>query len=185
MGTGRAMIGAHPPDAAGRFGRRKSGSEAEACNLHRKRSAPLENIRIRRLKVEDAADISRIYGAITLKPVEADFKRIVENHARQEEDACFVAEVDGRPVGFMISYILTGAFGISKSAWIATFGVDPEHMGEGIGASLAREVFKFYRTMGIDNVYTSVRWDSTDLLSFFKTLGFDRSNFINLRKVLA
>jgi hypothetical protein len=29
-----------------------------------------------------------------------------------------------------------------------------------------------------------VRWDSTDMLSFFKTLGFDRSNFINLRKVL-
>jgi len=144
----------------------------------------LENVRIRKLKIEDASDINRIYSAITSKPLEADFKRIVENHARQKEDACFVAEVDGKPVGFMISYILTAGFGISKSAWIATFGVAPEHMGEGIGASLAQEVFKFYKSMGIDNVYTSVRWDSTDLLSFFKTLGFDRSNFINLRKVL-
>jgi N-acetylglutamate synthase-like GNAT family acetyltransferase len=57
-------------------------------------------------------------------------------------------------------------------------------MGQGIGASLAKEIFSYYRDIGIENVYTSVRWDSTDLLSFFKTLGFDRSNFINLRKVI-
>ncbi|RPJ10835.1 MAG: GNAT family N-acetyltransferase, partial [Desulfobacteraceae bacterium] len=40
------------------------------------------------------------------------------------------------------------------------------------------------REKGIKDVYTSVRWDSVDLLSFFKTLGFDRSNFINLKKSL-
>ena len=34
------------------------------------------------------------------------------------------------------------------------------------------------------DIYTSVRWDSTDLLSFFKTLGFQRSDFINLHKSL-
>ena len=32
--------------------------------------------------------------------------------------------------------------------------------------------------------FASVRWDSVDFLPFFKTLGFDRSNFINLRKEL-
>jgi ribosomal protein S18 acetylase RimI-like enzyme len=57
-------------------------------------------------------------------------------------------------------------------------------MGRGIGESLAKEIFKIYKETGITSVYTSVRWDSTDLLSFFKTLGFDRSNFINLRKIL-
>jgi N-acetylglutamate synthase-like GNAT family acetyltransferase len=71
-----------------------------------------------------------------------------------------------------------------KSAWIATLGVDPTCMGQGIGESLAKEIFSYYKGQGIENVYTSVRWDSTDLLSFFKTLGFDRSNFINLRKVI-
>jgi len=84
----------------------------------------------------------------------------------------------------MISYILTAGFGMAKSAWIATLGVDPNCMGQGIGASLAEEIFKYYKSQGIENVYTSVRWDSTDMLSFFKTLGFDRSNFINLRKTV-
>jgi len=141
-------------------------------------------MRYRRLEIEDAEQIARIYAAITRKPVSDDFQRVVEDHARREDGACFVAEMNGRVIGFMLSTILTAGFGMAKSAWIATLGVSPDHMGQGIGAGLAEQVFAYYRTHGIENVYTSVRWDSTDMLSFFKTLGFDRSNFINLRKVL-
>jgi ribosomal protein S18 acetylase RimI-like enzyme len=136
------------------------------------------------MRVEDADSIGAIYAAITRKPVQADFKQLVAAHARREEDACFVAELDGDIVGFMISYILTLGFGIEKSAWIATLGVNPQYWGQGVGAILADKVFAFYKAQGITNVYTSVRWDSPDLLSFFKTLGFDRSNFINLRRML-
>lgn len=144
----------------------------------------MENIRIRELTAADAEDIADIYASIVRKPVEADFKALIEKHARSENDICFVAELHGRVIGFMISYILTFGFGIEKSAWIATLGVDPDHMGRGIGDRLAREIFTLYKNMGISRVYTSVRWDSTDLLSFFKTLGFDRSKFINLKKEL-
>jgi ribosomal protein S18 acetylase RimI-like enzyme len=144
----------------------------------------VENVVIRRLHPADADEISRIYSAITQKRVRADFKQLVEGHAIEQKDACFVAELDGQVIGFMISYILTLGFGIEKSAWIATLGINPKYMGQGIGAGLAQKVFQFYRDEGVHNVYTSVRWDSTDLLSFFKTLGFDRSNFINLRKIL-
>jgi len=144
----------------------------------------VDKVLIRHLQKNDADDITRIYADITMKPVDPDFKRVVEEHAQREDQACFVAEQDGTVVGFMISYILTAGFGMPKSAWIATLGVDPNCMGRSIGASLAKEIMKHYQAQGVENVYTSVRWDSTDLLSFFKTLGFDRSNFINLRKVL-
>ncbi|MGB9436677.1 MAG: GNAT family N-acetyltransferase [Desulfobacterales bacterium] len=144
----------------------------------------MDKVQTRKLHKEDAPEISRIYAAITRKAVNSDFKRVVEEHALRDDEACFVAEHEGKIVGFMISYILTGGFGMTKSAWIATLGVDPDFMGTGIGAGLAEETFKYYKTQGIENVYTSVRWDSTDLLSFFKTLGFDRSNFINLRKII-
>ncbi len=144
----------------------------------------MDKVQIRHLQKNDADEISRIYADITMKPVDPDFKRVVEEHAQREDQACFVAEQDGTVVGFMISYILTAGFGMPKSAWIATLGVDPNCMGRSIGASLAKEIMKHYQAQGVENVYTSVRCDSTDLLSFFKTLGFDRSNFINLRKVL-
>lgn len=144
----------------------------------------MNKVKIRRLQKEDAEEISRIYAAITMKAVDPDFKRVVEDHAQRDDGACFVAQREDKVVGFMISYILTAGFGIAKSAWIATLGVDPNFMGQGIGESMAKEIFKYYSAQGIENVYTSVRWDSTDLLSFFKTLGFDRSNFINLRKII-
>jgi len=150
----------------------------------RKRESSVDNVQIRKLQKKDAAEVSRIYAAITLQPVDPDFKRVVEEHAETEDEACFVAESEGKVVGFMISYILTAGFGMPKSAWIATLGVDPERMGQSIGATLAQEILNYYKARGVENVYTSVRWDSTDLLSFFKTLGFNRSNFINLRKVL-
>lgn len=144
----------------------------------------MENVLIRRLRVEDTDDISRIQAAITQKPVNIDFKGVVEEQSRKMENASFVAEIQGRVVGFMISYILSGGFGIEKSAWIAMLGVEPKYMGRGIGKKLAEEIFRFYRERNIIHIYTSVRWDSVDLLSFFKTLGFDRSNFINIKKVL-
>lgn len=144
----------------------------------------MENFNIRRLRVDDADAITKIYAAITRRSVEPDFKKVVEGHAQNGEEACFIAEHQGKIVGFMISYILTAGFGETKSAWIATVGVDPDFMGQGIGAEMARKIFEIYKAAGIEKVYTSVRWDSTDLLSFFKTLGFDRSEFINLKKAI-
>ena len=142
----------------------------------------MKNIVIREMKKDDVDDISAIYSNIIQKPVHPGFNSLIEQHAQKEKDVCLVAELDGQVVGFMISYILTLGFGIEKSAWIATLGVKPEYMGQDIGKKLAHKIFEYYRSAGIENVYTSVRWDSPDLLSFFKTLGFDRSNFINLRK---
>ena len=144
----------------------------------------MENISVRALKKEDAEEIIRIHAAITKGPVESDFKRVIEEHVQRGGNTSLVAEIQGRVVGYMITYILSGGFGIEKSAWIALLGVDPKFMGRGIGMRLAREVFTFCDKKGIKNIFTSVRWDSADMLSFFKTLGFDRSNFINLKRTL-
>lgn len=143
------------------------------------------DIVIRKLEEGDAGDVSEIYGLITQKPVGPDFTRLVVEHAhRDDHEAPFVAELDGRVVGFMISYIVTLGFGAEENAYIATMGVHPRYMGQGIGTEMTKEVFKFYKARGVDNVYTSVRWDSTDLLSFCKTMGFKRSDFINLQREL-
>ena len=144
----------------------------------------VENLQIRKIKAEDASDIGSIQAAITKSPTNIDFRQIIEDQVRKDEDVSFVAEIDGKVVGYMISYIVFGGFGLEKGAWIATLGVDPKFMGQGIGKRLAEEILEVYRKKSINDIYTSVRWDSVDLLSFFKTLGFDRSNFINLRKEL-
>ena len=100
------------------------------------------NFLIRKIKIEDADDMGRIMAAITKSPVEIDFRQIIEEQVQSDKDASFVAEIDGKVVGFMISHIVYGGFGLEKSAWIVTLGVDPQFMGRDMGKKLAEEIFR-------------------------------------------
>jgi len=144
----------------------------------------LQNLIIRNLEVRDSDDISRIQEAITKELSAIDYHKIVKEEVKKDNSVNVVAELDGKVVGFIITYILYGGFGLQKSAWIGLFGVEPKYMGSGIGKRMAKEVFDELMKMDIKNIFTSVKWDSVDLLSFFKSLGFDRCEFINLKKVI-
>ncbi len=135
---------------------------------------------IRTLKVEDAEAVRRIHSSITKGEDGIDYRRTIQAVVSGGQHVALAAEVDGVVAGYMISYLLFGGFGLAKSAWITNLGVDPKHMGQGIGKSLAHQVLKEYEKQGVSHVYTAVRWDSVDMLSFFRTMGFDRSILINL-----
>ena len=142
----------------------------------------MEKIVIRRLQVGDASKIGSICADITQTPVAEDFIQMLTEQPLKKEDLSFVAELDGEVIGYMISTIMSGIFGIKRSAWISTMGVAPAYMGQGIGENLAQKTFQMAKAAGLEDIYTSVQWDSPDLLSYFKTMGFDRSKFINLLK---
>jgi ribosomal protein S18 acetylase RimI-like enzyme len=144
----------------------------------------VENVTIRKLKVEDIESVVEVHRSITQNPDIEDFQIALKEMAGLESSACFVADANGRIIGYMVSYILSGSFGIQPSAWITMVGVHPEYMGKGIGKELATTVFGYYKSKKINRVMTSVRWYDADLLSFFRTLGFDRSEFIPLQKPL-
>jgi len=144
----------------------------------------LQNLIIRNLEIGDSEDISRIQESITKEPSTIDYHKIVQEEVKKDNSVNVVAELDGKVVGFIITYILHGGFGLEKSAWIGLFGVEPKYMGSGIGKRMAKEVFDELAKINIKNIFTSVKWDSVDLLSFFKSLGFDRCEFINLKKVI-
>ncbi|MDB9822193.1 GNAT family N-acetyltransferase [Deltaproteobacteria bacterium] len=145
----------------------------------------MDKIVVRKLRKKDADAVSRIYDSIVKTSEKIDFKRIFEEQDQQGSGfTAFVAEIEGTILGYMISYIISGGFGIDKSAWITMLGVEPKCMGQGIGRSLAKEARSLFKARGINSIYTTVEWDSTDMLSFFKTLGFDRSDIINLHKVI-
>ncbi len=91
-----------------------------------------------------------------------------------------VAEEGGAVVGFIVGDIKEWSFGVERTGWIEIVGVNPEHMGRGIGKALGEALVSYFRDVGIKEVYTSVKWDSGDLIEFFKSIGFDKSGFINL-----
>jgi len=145
----------------------------------------VDTIRIRPLQAHDADDVWRIFRLITKSAVLIDYTQALEDHLASHTSASFVAESGGRVVGFMFGTIIACGFGLlDKSAWITMLGVDPEYMGQGIGKRVAEAIFSQCKEKGINTVYSSVLWDAGDLLSFFKTLGFTRCDFINLQKTL-
>ena len=90
---------------------------------------------------------------------------------------CFIATSQGSIAGF-------ACYDSTCKDFFGPIGLSENFQRQGIGKALGKEIFELYSKKGIKNIYTSVRWDSTDMLSFFKTLGFVRSSFINLRKEL-
>ena len=149
-----------------------------------KEKKPLKTIKIRKLRVKDLPQVIRIEEAITKAKVGQPKKACLRDHIQKEGSVSFVALSEGQVVGFLISEILTNSFGLDQSGWIENFGILPSHMGQGIGRALANYLFQVYRKKKIFEIHTSVRWDSVDLLSFFKSTGFDHSGFINLYKKL-
>ena len=109
---------------------------------------------------------------------------MVEDHLRKQTGVGFAASRDGQVVGFIIGEIKGEGFGLEQSGWIEVVGVHPSQMGIGIGQALAEGLFDFFKKRKVRDVYTAVRWDAVDMLSFFKSVGFDRSTFINLIKRL-
>lgn len=144
----------------------------------------LDMLEIRGLTLEDIDPILAIYSQIIGQPADDDFKQFIVHQVAQKENISLVAVIQGKVAGYMISSFHSGIFGMPRSAWISALGVHPQYMGQGIGEKLGRKILQEYQQAGIREVYTSVRWDSADILSFFKNLGFEHSSFINLRKSL-
>ena len=71
-------------------------------------------------------------------------------------------------------------FGLERSGWVEMIEVEPKLMGEGIGKTLGEALLSVFNKERIKEVYTTIECDSGDLIEFFKSIGFDKSSFINL-----
>ena len=142
----------------------------------------MTSIKIRQLELRDKAAIFEIQEAITKHKADKDWEQLVEGYIKNSGDTSLVAEEDSKVVGFMLGDIKTYGFGVPRSGWIEVIGVHPRHMGSGIGKKLGNELIKIFKGKKVKHIFTSVRWDSGDLIAFFKSIGFERSNFTNLER---
>lgn len=141
-------------------------------------------MKIRPLTEKDFDYVAKIQEAIMKKKVSGRLERRMQEYIKKDSEACLVAEAEGKVVGFVIGDIKDWGFGVEKSGWLEIIGIHPKYMGQGIGKELGKKLLEHFKSKGIKNVYTVARWDSGDLLAFFKSIGFDRSDFINLEKRL-
>lgn len=136
---------------------------------------------LRHLTTKDMEQVIAIQQRITRQPVSQNWPKMLAQHVEDPCQVGLVAVEHGKVCGFILGAIKVGSFSSEMTGWLEAVGVMPEQMGHGVGRSLASGLLEYFAKQGVPEVLTSVRWDSGDMLAFFKNLGFDRSPFINLR----
>lgn len=95
--------------------------------------------------------------------------------------SALVAELGGRVVGFIIGGASRWEYGVPENiGWIDTIGVDPAYQRKGIARILFDEMSKNLKKGGIDTITTFVNRRDWVMLKFFKNLGFQKGDMINL-----
>lgn len=97
-------------------------------------------------------------------------------------DISFVAEVDGRIVGFSINRSTYLMVPLTEVCIIHAILVDPDYRGLGIGGKLIEALLKHCQTEGIGTVRALIPTGNKELQDIFKQHGFKRSRIINFDK---
>jgi GNAT superfamily N-acetyltransferase len=143
-----------------------------------------DEIEIKEIDPGYATEITAIHRAIMKGNISDSWMQSIELHLRKQDVVGYVALKDGQVAGFIIGEIKGPSFGLEKSGWIIALESHPNFMGSGIGKALVESIFQYFREKGVGDIYTAIRWDAVDMTSFFISVGFDRSEFVNLGKHL-
>ena len=144
----------------------------------------MKDIKIRPMTDEDISQATNIHKNVVREGlrqgIDYEIRDLFISFIKKSPKTCIIAEKDGKVAGFIVGCIKEWGFGLDKSGWIEMVEIDPKLMGKGIGKALGEALISYFKENDINEVYTSVKWDSSDLIAFFKSIGFDKSNFINL-----
>ncbi|HMI30307.1 MAG TPA: N-acetyltransferase [Candidatus Limnocylindrales bacterium] len=136
-------------------------------------SAVAEQVRIRSLSELDIAGIVAIDERLSGVYRPDVWERRVMFYLRRDPDASQVAEMGNKVVGFMLSDLRGGEFGLEEtSGWIERFGVDPDFQGRSIGRRLFEAVVQHLKSQGATTVRTLVEKGDSELATFLRAVGF-------------
>ncbi len=95
------------------------------------------------------------------------------------------AEIDGKLAGFIFGEVKLWEFGRGeRTGWIKVLGVDQDFQGMGVGYKLGEMLLGHFKKKNVKKVRTLVDWYEGDLISYFKSLGFNMLGMLPLEKEL-
>jgi ribosomal protein S18 acetylase RimI-like enzyme len=94
-------------------------------------------------------------------------------------DMSFVAEIDGKMVGFAVNRSTYLMVPLTEVCIIHAILVHPDYRRLGIGGKLIEALLKHCRTEGIDTVRALIPRDNKELQAIFRGHGFKRSRIVN------
>jgi ribosomal protein S18 acetylase RimI-like enzyme len=146
-----------------------------------------DRIPVRSLREADLKALIAIDRRITGRDRSAYFERkLAEALHESDVRVSLVAELDGRPVGFIMARVDLGEFGrIEAAAVMDTIGVDPDYAGRGVGRALLSQLLANLATLRVDKVLTEVDWSDRELMAYLDRCGFKPSGRLSFDCVLS
>lgn len=142
----------------------------------------MEEIRIRSMNWKDMDAILRIDTKVTGKSRESFWRNKLYIYTGLDPQACLVAEIEDKVVGFIFGDVRGWEFGVPESGWIEILGVDPKYQRRGIGKMLGEALLKHFKECGVEKAYTLTNREDKRLISYFESLGFGQGDMLNLEK---
>ncbi len=140
---------------------------------------------IRTLRPEDLEDIARIDARVGGRPRKEYLRGKLEASQRGGVHISLCADVDGRPVGFLMGSVFYGEYGQAEPvATIDTLAVHPDFQGRGVGRALWRQLAENLLGLRVARVQTQVQWNDWRLLRFLEKVGFAPAKRICLEAAL-
>ena len=145
-----------------------------------------DRVLVRSMTGEDLEAIIRIdeklIGRNRAAYHEAKFREVVNETGIR---VSVVAEVDGRPAGYIMARLDYGEFGHTEPvAVIDTIGVDPGLGHSGIGSAILSQLLFNLDALHVERVRTSVSWNNFALLGFLERNHFKPAQHLVLTKTV-
>jgi len=96
----------------------------------------------------------------------------------------FIAEVDDKAVGFVLSSLAYVSDEIFEACVIQTMGVDPDYWRRGIASKLIQALLDAARSKGIRMIRIMIDKKDSELIGLFEHLSFTRGRFIDYSRIL-
>ncbi|MEW6033277.1 MAG: GNAT family N-acetyltransferase [Chloroflexota bacterium] len=136
----------------------------------------IPGLRIRNMTDGDMVSIVEIDRKIV--GADRDWPQRASSHfSTYHAPLSFIAEVEGKVVGFIIGDIRGAEYALPLSGWLDIMGVEPSYQGKGIGRKLMEAFVRGCRERGVK---ARVLFDEGNqrLKGFLTSAGFGRGNLV-------
>jgi ribosomal protein S18 acetylase RimI-like enzyme len=137
-------------------------------------------VKIRRMTRNDIHEVLFLDRIVTGQRRDViKYEDIASANPGTPPDMSFIAEIDGKLVGFSINRTMYLMVPLTEVCIIHAILVHPDYRGHGIGKKLIQALLNHCQTEGIGTVRALIPRDNKELQSLFKRQGFQRSHIVN------
>ena len=143
-----------------------------------------QQVTVRPMTEDDIAEVLAIDRAIVGEQRVLTYADPVESYIGGTLAASWVAEKEGRVVGFALCRIVEPGLGTVGGAWIELIGVHPSAQHQGVGRALIAQLLSHCREHKVQQVSIIANRHDEVLRRFFTSLGFKQGDAINYTLLL-